>query len=152
MCQFPTTTWTFPRYVLIAYLNSGLARPSYQYLLPGKRYRDDYTYMEGNPLLKPTKYYIIGLENAFLRLFNLSLDLTFNTNQISSIRKDEGGGVQQITFMNATDSRVFRAAVSVPFDLLKEKLNGNINFSTRMGKYTKTRNSFVLPENSLIRK
>jgi hypothetical protein len=134
-------TW----YMFTAYFNSGLARPRYQSLLPGKRYIDDYTYMEGNPNLKPAQYYTLALQNIFLNIINVSLDATVYKNNTGSIRIDMGNGISANTYMNAVDSRTFGASVSTPFSMLKEKLQGNINFSAKTGEYMNERNGYVLP-------
>lgn len=138
-----------PWYTLTTYLNSGLNRPRYQTLLPGKRYIDDYTYLEGNPDVKPMQFYTFGLQNILLGMFNVSLDVSHYKNNINKVRIDVGNGVSAITSMNAIDSKSFTASVSAPFSLLKERLSGTFNFSVKTGKYMNERNGYVLPVRKL---
>jgi hypothetical protein len=136
-------------YSLLAYVNSGVNRPRYSALLPGKRYVDDYNYTEGNPYLLPAQSYVCGIQNTFFNMFNLTASVTFVNNLISQVKLDQDEGVTADTYMNAIDSRRYSLSVSAPFSLFGDKFSGNLNFTGSRGKYVNERNGFKLPEHPL---
>jgi hypothetical protein len=131
--------------MVMPYFISGVTRPKYQNLLPGKRYLNDYNYTEGNPNLQPTLYYTIGMDHTFMQFILVHLAVTNRKNLINQVKIDEGNGVSANTYMNAVDSKTLNISTTLPFKLLKNKLNGNINFSWQTGQYTNARNNFTFP-------
>ncbi|MDR1225747.1 MAG: outer membrane beta-barrel protein [Prevotellaceae bacterium] len=134
-------------YSALPYITSGIERPNYRILLPGKRYTTDYSYSVGNPYINPTKYYTFAVSNTFLDAINLRLSYRIEEDKINSIKINKGGGVTENTYMNCADLQTFGLLSSFTFEeLFNNKLSGSINYTWKKGKYGNLRHGFVIPE------
>jgi hypothetical protein len=139
-----STTYNFSKnYTTTISLTSFINRPNYMYMIPGIQYIDDYNYKSGNPYLIPQKSYRAMWNNVFFEYFNTYVIYTYTNALISSLLIEKGDNVTESTYLNYANRGRIQGTVILPFQLLKAKLNGQVNLTGLHTKYYNINENFL---------
>ena len=109
--------------------NNKVFLPSFSELTPIITYLNQYSYMIGNPLLKPTARYDLGIEMVWLNKFNVKLEYNMMKNDrvAFSVPDEEDAQILKYTYTNINRSRQFTGMLTYSDHLFKRHA---INLST----------------------
>lgn len=124
---------------------SGIVRPNYEWMLPGVRYTDEYSYTIGNPNLNPVKQYALAWNNLFFDYINVLVRFNHTKDWFGSVLYDTNQGKTAYSYQNYADQNRFYVRLSLPFQLFEEKLSGSINGMVRWTKYYHFKNGYSIP-------
>lgn len=135
----------------IGYMTS-MTRPNYEWMLPGVRYADKYSYSIGNPDLTPTIQKSVVWNNLLFGYMTIYLSYTRVCNAISNIMIEEDRDKIVYSFMNYADFDRYNFYASVPYELLDGKLSGEIAAGYTYSKLKRSKNGFIVPKGRNIEK
>jgi hypothetical protein len=127
---------------------SSIERPDYEYMLPGLRYSNQYSYTQGNPELKPRTDYTVTWRSLFYQFINAYLGYNFGTNVIGLTAKNSAIDplIVEREYQNIADLSAILAGVNVYYKLLSDKLSGQISGSVQQVNYKNPKNGFDLSQ------
>ena len=126
-------------------LYSGISRPNYAWLLPGKRYVNEYTYTQGNPDIDPMKYYMVVFNNTFFKFFQLNLRYEKLNNTSGAILMEDRDERIYQTYMNYADLNRYSVGITLPYRFLNGKIFGQFIGYMGWNEYKNFKNGFELP-------
>ena len=146
---FPNATLSFQRtnYRGSFGLTSGIIRPNYEWLLPGIRYYNEYTYTVGNPNLKPAMFYSIIFNQSIFDFININLGYNKFKNAFMKTPVALENNITENTYQNVADYYRLYGVLSVPFRLLNQKLVGRFNLNTYYVQFKNTQQEVYLEDN-----
>lgn len=144
---FPNLLFYFNRenYNAIFGLTSGISRPSYHWLIPGKRQINEYYYSLGNPDIEPTIYYSVVLNNTLFKYFYLNLRYSRFKNVSGGVYANDENGLTYMTYLNYADIDNYSAHITLPYRFMRGKLYGQIIGNFTFVKHHKFKNDFIVP-------
>jgi hypothetical protein len=104
-------------------LISGIERPKYEYMIPGKRKVNESYFTLGNPNLSPSHSYSIIYNNTFYKFVYLNLRYSYYKNASGAVYYNKDGLLYQ-DYLNYVNLENYNISLSIPFKLLKDKLYG----------------------------
>jgi hypothetical protein len=125
---------------------SSIERPDYDIMLPGIRYSSQYFYTKGNPELKPTIKYNINWRNLFYQFINTYLVYEWGANKLGFIAKNSSIDPLVIgyEYYNIADYNRIYAGSNVYYQILRDKLSGQIGGYIQHFFYKNPKNGFEL--------
>lgn len=97
-----------------------LTRPNYGSLNSFRSYRDPYTWVEGNPDLRPQYAHIFTLTQTFKKIYILQLNYQLSKNVITEVPKPEAAtGITVYTTGNVNSCKSLVALAVIPIKLAK---------------------------------
>lgn len=134
-------------YNLTTGIISNISRPKYEYLIPSKRKINNEMLYEGNPNLKPIKYYSIIANNTFLKYWQLNLCYSRYIDLINSyFRYNENTLIS--SFDNIFNADIISANIVLPFEFYEKKLFGQIQAYVSFTKYSEPKSNYIDFQNS----
>ena len=98
-----------------------LTRPNYGNLNPFKAYRDPYTWIEGNPYLRPQYTNAFSITQTFKKLYNLILTYNLHKDVMSELPiLDVANAVTVYTTGNVNDGKNISASLVGPLKITKK--------------------------------
>lgn len=111
-------------------------RPDYRQLNPFRIFVDPYTYVVGDPALKPVLTNSFELSHTFVNKYSTTLSYTRSKEVITDVFvQDDSSKISYQTPANLQNFDQFSLAVSIPVNFPKW-LNSSINGSVYWNKYT----------------
>lgn len=105
-------TWSYGRRI---------NRPNYGNLNPFRAYRDPYTYIEGNPYLRPQYSHSFSLTQTFKRVYILTLNYQLNKDFIAELPKLDVANATTIYYNGNVDGAYSVGATAIaPLRILKK--------------------------------
>ncbi len=144
---FPYLTSTFKtnNYKTSFGFASAISRPNYEWLLPGIRYSNEYSYTVGNPNLEPSKIYTVAWNQLFFEYVLLNMRYSYFKDISGSIIISHNDNVTEYGYKNFADMQKFDATLSLPFQFFDKKFSGKIEGSVAYSKYRIAKNGFQIP-------
>lgn len=127
-------------------ITSGITRPNYEWMLPGIRFSDNYSYTVGNPELKPQKKYSLVWNNFLLNIISLNFRYTYTIDESGLILEGKEKDHTIYTYRNFADKKNVSANFSLPFEFFKKKFSGEFNTSVGYSKLYHSKNGIVIPK------
>jgi len=105
-------TWSYGRRI---------NRPNYGNLNPFRAYRDPYTYIEGNPYLRPQYSHSMSVTQTFKKLYILTLNYQLNKDFMAELPKLDVANATTIYYTGNVDGAYsFGATAIAPFRIMKK--------------------------------
>lgn len=130
--------YTSDKYSATFGLVSGIERPKYEYMIPGKRKITETYYTLGNPNLSPSHNFSVLFNNTFFKFINLNLRYSYYKNAVGLVYYNKDGILYQ-DYLNYVNLENYNISLSIPFRLLKDKLYGQLS-----GRWTYVNNKKFL--------
>lgn len=129
---------------------SSIQRPDYNTMLPAIRYTDQYSYIVGNPNLKPTIRNTFMVRSLLYQFINVFLTYEFGSNLRGTIPKTSiiDPLITEYEYNNIADFRRIYSGGSLNYKLLDDRLSGQIGGSVHYLTYTHPKNGFELSRGS----
>lgn len=125
---------------------SGIIRPNYEFMLPGIRYSNDYSYTQGNPYLKPTRTYSIVWNNTFFKYAYLNLRYDIHKKVQGTTLINRENGVTEYTYLNFADMQQFVTYLTLPFSYWDGNLIGQITGNISYSRYNNIAQGYEIAE------
>ena len=125
---------------------SKIDRPDYEYMIPGVRYSNEYSYSVGNPNLNPTLIKGLIWVHYLYGYGNINISYAHYKDVIGQVLLGKENGIREYSYLNYADGRNFNITAYLPFEFFKKKLNGNLNGSISHTSFVNPKNGFVIPE------
>jgi hypothetical protein len=128
-------------------LGSSILRPDYNHMLPGVRYSNQYSYVKGNPELKPRINYTFSWRSLFYQFINTNLGYESGTNLRGFVAKNSmiDPLITEYEYQNIADLSRIYANASINYQLLPDdKLFGQIGGTIQHVNYRNPKNGFEL--------
>jgi hypothetical protein len=90
-----------------------LSRPNYGSLNPFRFYRDPYTWVEGNPYLRPQYAHVFSVTQTFKKTYNLILGYTRTKDVISELPKIIADSAQTVYYTGNVNKSEFASATAI---------------------------------------
>lgn len=125
---------------------SGINRPNYQSMIPGKRFTDNYSYLIGNPGMKPCYYYYAVFQQYFLSYILLETNYAYFTDVMRSTLKMVGDNkdVSEISIQNVADMHAAYVSLYIPYRFFNEKLSGRLSVNLQHYTLCNPKNGYTL--------
>jgi hypothetical protein len=136
-------------YITALSFGSSIQRPDYNYMLPGIRYSDQYTYTKGNPALKPQISRMkIQWQNIFYQFINTYLGYEWGADLIGPVIKNSSIDPLIIEYdqQNIADYNHAYAGATVSYQILQDKVSGQIGGQIQHVKFRNPRNGYEFPQ------
>jgi hypothetical protein len=126
---------------------SSISRPDYNYMLPGVRYSNQYYYTKGNPELKPTLFYSVEWRNLFHQFINTYLRYQSGTNLMGLVAKNSSIDplITEYEYNNMVDYSSIAFGATINYQILSNKLSGQIGGNIQHATYRNPKNGYELP-------
>lgn len=144
---FPYLTFSFSSssYKSTVGYTTSMTRPNYEWLLPGMRYNDSYSYSVGNPDLSPTIQKSVVWNNLLFHYMTIYLSYTHVSDAMGKVMTQQEGEKTVYSFMNYADFNRYNFYVSIPYELFHERLSGEIATGYTYNRLKRSKNGFVAP-------
>ncbi len=126
-------------------LISGISRPKYHWLIPGKRQINEYYYSVGNPEIDPKTYYSVVLNNTLFKYFYLNFRYTRYKNVLGNVYANDENGLTYMTYLNYGDVDHYSTHITLPYRFMHGKLYGQIIGNFTFVKHHKLKKDFIVP-------
>lgn len=128
--------------------SSNISRPNYLYLLPGKRYNNEFSYSVGNPDLKPTMKRGIVWSNYLYTYGYISLRYVQAKDIIGQVLTSKTGNITEYTYQNYADNDQFYASIFLPYEFLNKKISGKVSSTIEYSTLKNAKNGYVIDDNN----
>ena len=110
-------------------------RPYFSYLNPTRRYNNPYSYIEGNPDLKPETYTLFDLNYVLKNKYVVYMGYGESSSSIYQINlMDNTTMTKKLTYANLTSSKAVAVSLSIPLTLIKDWWDMNTNVAAQADK------------------
>lgn len=125
--------------------NSGMGRPKYDDIIPGKREVNKYYYTQGNPEVKPYRFYSLTWSNTIMKYFLLSLRYnSFKDVSGNYFSVDENGKLFQ-KYDNYVNRESYVINLNLPVRLLEGKFYAQLSSRWIYWRNNTFKNGYTVP-------
>ncbi len=124
------------------YLLSGIHRPDYDCLYPGRQYVTEHAYTVGNPHLAPQKAVSVKYVGYYWDFARLAIGYQRDRDLFARMLTTTDDSVTAYGYANYADRNYWFAEVTVPFAFFQRKLYGNIEAGVNHSELVNTSHTY----------
>jgi hypothetical protein len=127
---------------------ASIKRPDYNNMLPGIRYSGQYFYTKGNPGLKPQVSRMLQWRNLFYQFVNTYVGYESGVDLVGQVVRNSALDplVTEYDYQNIADYHQAYAGATVSYQLLQEKLSGQVGGLIQHVRFRNPKNGYEFPQ------